>query len=508
MMQAKFSVRISAQRRMGAVLAGVIVFSSLCAPAPAHAQRGATPTPRPAAVDATARCVSDTGPLIPATPGKVNYRTEPRASGALVNAPFAGEPVVRATKIVTGGQWIGVETQDGATSAFQNIGALGASGENAVAALNGETMERVFLPDGKTSIPCVPETLIPAEFGPVAYTYDEVSGQVIAQVDLTRANPNQPPFAVLKWDGKAWQSAPTGGVVETETSSLMKVSIEMPADLGYSFELKEGAEKILSELVYDMIAANMNTMAKHGIVMDSNPVYTPDTAMKILEAGGSVNVFELRAMTQDELQSPYLISPPVVAELKQLTGVPNIVLSFSPMQGDLGQEALRNGLVFDGAKTYSIENKLGFKMEIDEEQGTIYLIIDTNVLKYASLGKVPITDVDRKKSTARVCFTLGHLIALQLFFPDALLDGSIPLPDGGEILLQKKGIYDPKLLRIKEQTGPVNQALHTWFNRLWSGDGIDTANPDELRAAWEFYHSYERLLDFDSRECMIIKIQQ
>jgi hypothetical protein len=218
MMQAKFSVRISAQRRMGAVLAGVIVFSSLCAPAPAHAQRGATPTPRPTAVDAAARCISDTGPLIPATPGKVNYRTAPRANGALVNAPFAGELVVRATGVVTGGQWIGVETQDGATSAFQNIGALGASGENAVAALHGETMERVFLPDGKTSIPCVPETLIPAEFGPVAYTYDE-RGQVYAQVEQLKTNPNEPLFAVLQWDGKAWQGAPTGGAVDSATSA-------------------------------------------------------------------------------------------------------------------------------------------------------------------------------------------------------------------------------------------------------------------------------------------------
>lgn len=218
MMQAKFSVRISAQRRMGAVLASVVVFSSLCAPALAHAQRGATPTPSPVAVDAAARCISDTGPLIPATPGKVNYRTAPRASGALVNAPFADEPVVRATEIVTGGQWIGVETQDGAASAFQNIGALGASGKNAVAALNGETMERVFLPDGKTSIPCVPETLIPAKFGPVAYTYDE-RGQVYAQVDQTKVNPDQPPFMVFTWGGQAWQGAPTGGSIDSATSA-------------------------------------------------------------------------------------------------------------------------------------------------------------------------------------------------------------------------------------------------------------------------------------------------
>lgn len=304
MRQVIFPARSKAQRWIGAVLAGVIVFSSLGLPAPAHAQRGATPTPRPAAVDTAARCISDTGPLIPATPGKVNYRTAPRASGALVNAPFSDEPVVRATQVVTGAQWLGVETQDGATSAFQNIGALGASGEQAVAALQGETMNRVFLPDGKTSIPCVPESMIPTQYGSVAYTYNEVSGQVIAQVDHTKANPNQPPFAVLKWDGKAWQPAPTGGVAETETSSSMKVSIEMPADLGYSFELKEGAEQILSELVYDMIAANMNTMARHGLIDGDQDIYTSRDIERLLASGQQAFIFSIRAMTQEEMGTP------------------------------------------------------------------------------------------------------------------------------------------------------------------------------------------------------------
>ena len=232
MMQAMLPDLVNMQRGMGAVLAGVIAFSSLYAPAPAHAQRGAIPTPRPAAVDAAARCISDTGPLIPATPGKINYRAAPRASGSLVNAPFADEPVVRATEIVTGGQWIGVETLDGETSAFQNIGALGASGEHAVAVLQGETMNRVFLPDGKASIPCVPESMIPPEYGPVAYTYDE-NGQVYARVDQTKTNPNKPPFTLFQWDGQTWQGAPTGGGVEAASPQIEMVrSEELPEWFG------------------------------------------------------------------------------------------------------------------------------------------------------------------------------------------------------------------------------------------------------------------------------------
>jgi hypothetical protein len=335
MMQAIFSVRISAQRRMGAVLAGVIVFSSLCAPALVHAQRGATPTPRPAAVDAATRCISDTGPLIPTTPGKVNYRTAPRANGALVNAPFAGELVVRATGVVTGGQWIGVETQDGATSAFQNIGALGASGENAVAALNGETMERVFLPDGKTSIPCVPETLIPAEFGPVAYTYDE-RGQVYAQVDQTKTDPNEPPFVVFKWDGQAWQGAPTGGAVEAAAPQIEMVrSEELPEWFGgFGLDLTgypdvqghlnpkyAGAffEKLVTAIAYQQSTLNM---------VDGRPEISPAELLTMLEETNGV--MEIVLPVPDPASGAnFQETIPITAEVNLSKGV---VFGFAPYE--------------------------------------------------------------------------------------------------------------------------------------------------------------------------------
>lgn len=84
----------------------------------------------------------------------------------------------------------------------------------------------------------------------------------------------------------------------------MKVSIEMPADLGYSFELKEGAEQILSELVYDMIAANMNTMARHGLIDGDQDIYTSRDIERLLASGQQAFIFSIRAMTQEEMGTP------------------------------------------------------------------------------------------------------------------------------------------------------------------------------------------------------------